>query len=63
MREVSNGTGLREHVLLFSRFLRSPRTVGALDAKLARRRRGDGRARGLRASRDASSSSGPAPVR
>lgn len=30
MREVSNGTGLREHVLLFSRFLKSPRTVGAL---------------------------------
>jgi phospholipid N-methyltransferase len=30
MREVPNGTGLREHVLLFSRFLKSPRTVGAL---------------------------------
>jgi phospholipid N-methyltransferase len=30
MRDVSNGTGLREHVLLFSRFLRSPRTVGAV---------------------------------
>jgi phospholipid N-methyltransferase len=30
MREVSNGTGLREHVLLFSRFLKSPRTVGAV---------------------------------
>ena len=30
MRDVSNGTGLREHVLLFSRFLKSPRTVGAL---------------------------------
>lgn len=28
----ANGTGLREHVLLFSRFLRSPRTVGALTA-------------------------------
>lgn len=27
-----NGTGLREHVFLFSRFLRSPRTVGALTA-------------------------------
>jgi len=30
MREASNGTSLREHVLLFSRFLRSPRTVGAV---------------------------------
>lgn len=30
MAEVPNGTGLREHVLLFSRFLRSPRTVGAV---------------------------------
>jgi phospholipid N-methyltransferase len=30
MREVPNGTGLREHVLLFSRFLKSPRTVGAV---------------------------------
>jgi len=30
MSEVTNGSGLREHVLLFSRFLRSPRTVGAL---------------------------------
>lgn len=30
MSELSDGTGLREHVLLFSRFLRSPRTVGAL---------------------------------
>jgi phosphatidylethanolamine/phosphatidyl-N-methylethanolamine N-methyltransferase len=30
MRDASNGTGLREHVLLFSRFLRSPRTVGAV---------------------------------
>jgi phospholipid N-methyltransferase len=28
----SNGTSLREHALLFSRFLRSPRTVGALTA-------------------------------
>jgi len=26
----TGGTGLREHMLLFSRFLRSPRTVGAL---------------------------------
>jgi phospholipid N-methyltransferase len=32
MSESSNGTGLREHVFLFSRFLRSPRTVGALTA-------------------------------
>lgn len=30
MPDVTNGSGLREHVLLFSRFLRSPRTVGAL---------------------------------
>ena len=30
MPEAANGSGLREHVLLFSRFLRSPRTVGAL---------------------------------
>lgn len=30
MRDASNSTSLREHVLLFSRFLRSPRTVGAL---------------------------------
>lgn len=30
MRDASNGTSLREHVLLFSRFLRSPRTVGAV---------------------------------
>jgi phosphatidylethanolamine/phosphatidyl-N-methylethanolamine N-methyltransferase len=30
MREASNGTSIREHVLLFSRFLRSPRTVGAV---------------------------------
>lgn len=28
----AHGTGLREHALLFSRFLRSPRTVGALTA-------------------------------
>jgi phospholipid N-methyltransferase len=32
MADSSNGTSLREHVLLFSRFLRSPRTVGALTA-------------------------------
>ena len=32
MSEVSNGTGIREHLLLFSRFLRNPRTVGALSA-------------------------------
>jgi len=30
MSEATNGSGIREHVLLFSRFLRSPRTVGAL---------------------------------
>ena len=30
MRDASHGTSLREHVLLFSRFLRSPRTVGAV---------------------------------
>jgi phospholipid N-methyltransferase len=30
--EPSNGTSLREHVLLFSRFLRSPRTIGAVTA-------------------------------
>jgi phospholipid N-methyltransferase len=28
--DLTNGNGLREHVLLFSRFLRNPRTVGAL---------------------------------
>lgn len=32
MSNASNGTGIREHVFLFSRFLRSPRTVGALTA-------------------------------
>jgi len=32
MSDVTEGTGLREHALLFSRFLRSPRTVGALTA-------------------------------
>lgn len=30
MSNASHGTGLREHVLLFSRFIRNPRTVGAL---------------------------------
>ena len=30
MPDATNGSGLREHVLLFSRFLRSPRTVGAV---------------------------------
>jgi phospholipid N-methyltransferase len=30
MPEITNGSGLREHVLLFTRFLRSPRTVGAV---------------------------------
>ena len=30
MPDPTNGSGLREHVLLFSRFLRSPRTVGAV---------------------------------
>jgi phospholipid N-methyltransferase len=32
MADATNGTGLREHALVFSRFLRSPRTVGALTA-------------------------------
>jgi len=32
MPDASNGTGLREHLIVFSRFLRSPRTVGALSA-------------------------------
>lgn len=32
MSNGTNGTGLRDHVFLFSRFLRSPRTVGALTA-------------------------------
>jgi phosphatidylethanolamine/phosphatidyl-N-methylethanolamine N-methyltransferase len=32
MADTSNGTSLREHVFLFGRFLRSPRTVGALTA-------------------------------
>jgi len=32
MSDVGHGSGLRDHVLLFSRFLRSPRTVGALTA-------------------------------
>ena len=30
MADASNGTGLREHVLVFTRFLRNPRTVGAV---------------------------------
>ena len=30
MPDATNGSSLREHVLLFSRFLRSPRTVGAV---------------------------------
>jgi phosphatidylethanolamine/phosphatidyl-N-methylethanolamine N-methyltransferase len=30
MGRVSNGSGLREHLLLFSRFLRSPRNIGAI---------------------------------
>jgi phospholipid N-methyltransferase len=32
MSDPSNGAGIREHVLFFSRFLRSPRTVGAVTA-------------------------------
>lgn len=32
MPDASHGTGLREHLLFFARFLRSPRTVGALSA-------------------------------
>jgi phosphatidylethanolamine/phosphatidyl-N-methylethanolamine N-methyltransferase len=32
MRDTANGPGLREHMFLFSRFLKSPRTVGALTA-------------------------------
>jgi phosphatidylethanolamine/phosphatidyl-N-methylethanolamine N-methyltransferase len=32
MPDATNGPGLREHAFLFSRFLRSPRTVGALTA-------------------------------
>jgi len=32
MHEAPSGTGLREHLIVFSRFLRSPRTVGALSA-------------------------------
>jgi phospholipid N-methyltransferase len=32
MSEPAHGTGLREHVLLFSRFLKNPRTVGAVTA-------------------------------
>jgi phospholipid N-methyltransferase len=30
MHDASNGSGLREHLMFFSRFLRSPRTVGAV---------------------------------
>jgi len=32
MADSSNGTSIREHVLFFSRFLKSPRTVGAVTA-------------------------------
>ena len=32
MGDLQNGTGLRDHFFLFSCFLRSPRTVGALSA-------------------------------
>jgi len=32
MSEVSSGSGLREHIILLGRFLRHPRTVGALSA-------------------------------
>lgn len=32
MRDHSQGPGLREHAIVFSRFLRSPRTVGAISA-------------------------------
>ena len=32
MSDSANGSGLREHLLVFSRFLRSPRTVGAVSA-------------------------------
>jgi len=32
MSEVSSGPGLREHLMMFARFLRSPRTVGAVSA-------------------------------
>ena len=32
MSDPSNGAGMREHVLFFSRFLKSPRTVGAVTA-------------------------------
>jgi phospholipid N-methyltransferase len=30
MADASNGSGLREHVLVFTQFLRNPRTVGAV---------------------------------
>ncbi len=32
MSDVSHGTGIREHMLMVSRFLRSPSTVGAVSA-------------------------------
>lgn len=32
MRDHSHGPGLRDHAIVFSRFLRSPRTVGAISA-------------------------------
>ena len=32
MSDVSHGSGLREHILMMSRFLRSPSTVGAVSA-------------------------------
>ena len=32
MPDVANGSGLREHVMILSRFLRNPRSVGALAA-------------------------------
>jgi phosphatidylethanolamine/phosphatidyl-N-methylethanolamine N-methyltransferase len=32
MADATNGQGLREHVFMFTRFLRNPRTVGALTA-------------------------------
>ena len=32
MSDVSHGTGFREHILIASRFLRNPRTIGAVSA-------------------------------
>ena len=32
MSDASHGSGLREHILMVSRFLRSPSTVGAVSA-------------------------------